>query len=102
LGLPFAWRLARRAASLIPAPFVPVPFALVPDRGSEATEEEGFGDHDLTAALQEGDLGLPFAGRIARRAASLIPAPFVPVPFARVPDRGSEAYEGGKALATMT
>jgi hypothetical protein len=46
-----------------------------------------------TAVVQEGELGLPFAQRIIRRAVSLIPASFVPVPFARAPDWGSEASE---------
>jgi hypothetical protein len=89
LGLPFAQRIARRAVSLIPAPFVLVPFAASQIRPARLRRRERFGDHDLTAALQSGELGLPFARRIVGRAASLIPAPFVPASFARVPDRRS-------------
>jgi hypothetical protein len=99
--LRFARRLARRAASLIPAPFVPASFARVPDRGAGLRRREGFGDHDLTAALQEGEFGLRFARRIAPHATSLIPAPFVPVPFARVPDRVN-ARPSGQRFGNQT
>jgi hypothetical protein len=39
LGLPFAQRIVRRAASLILAPFVPVPFVSVPDWGGALPEQ---------------------------------------------------------------
>ena len=82
LGLPFAPRIARRGASLIPAPFVLGSFAPSRIGAASCRGTERFDDHDLTAARRRRELGLPFAPRIARRGASLIPAPFVPASFA--------------------
>jgi hypothetical protein len=49
-GLPFAPRIARRAASLIPAAFVPASFASSRIRAASRRGTERFDDHDLTAA----------------------------------------------------
>src|SRR3984885_4197717 len=96
LGLPFAPRIARRAASLIPAAFVPASFASSRIGAPSCRGTERFGDHGLTAARRRSELGLPFTPRIARRGASPIPAPFVPASFALVPDRGNEPPDEGR------
>jgi hypothetical protein len=80
--LPFAPRIARRAASLIPAAFVPASFAASRIGAPSCRGTERFGDHGLTAARRRSELGLPFTPRIARRGASPIPAPFVLGSFA--------------------
>jgi hypothetical protein len=82
LGLPFAPRIARRVASLIPAAFVPASFASSRIGAASRRGTERFGDHDLTAAPRRRELGLPFSPRIAPRVASPIPAAFVLGSFA--------------------
>jgi hypothetical protein len=61
-----------------------------------ACEINALGAMTSRAARQRAESGLPFARRIAQPSASLIPPPFVPGPFARVPDRGRGSYAAGR------